>query len=132
MVGIHAAQRWFNGSWLIPQENGYSRAVPLCWLLAFTETSQPETVEPLKEWQASVQFLNWLRVQFEHHKRPEQPILFVGDGHYDNLKPWQQLPDGVTMLARSAKNRVLYHLPDDTIHGNRKYGERAPSPQQIC
>src|SRR5690606_28022073 len=23
MVGIHAAQRWFNGSWLIPEENGY-------------------------------------------------------------------------------------------------------------
>ena len=22
MVGIHAAQRWFNGSWLIPEENG--------------------------------------------------------------------------------------------------------------
>ena len=27
--GIHIAQRWFNGSWLLPAENGYSRAVPL-------------------------------------------------------------------------------------------------------
>ena len=41
MVGIHAAQRWFNGSWLIPQENGYSRAVPLRWMPAFTEKSEP-------------------------------------------------------------------------------------------
>ncbi len=131
MVGIHAAQRWFNGSWLIPEENGYSRAVPLRWMPAFTEKSQPETVAPLKEWQASVQFLQWLQAQFEQHERPEQAILFVGDGHYDNLKLWQDLPDGVTMLARSAKNRVLYHLPDETMHGNRKYGERAASPQQV-
>lgn len=131
MVGIHAAQRWFNGSWLIPAENGYSRAVPLRWMPAFTEKSQPKTVAPLKEWQASVQFLRWLQTQFERHERPKQPILFVGDGHYDNLKLWQQLPNGVTMLARSAKNRVLYHLPDATMHGNRKYGERAESPQQV-
>jgi hypothetical protein len=35
----------------------------------------------------------------------------------------------VTLLARSAKNRALYHLPDATMHGNRKYGKRAPQPQ---
>ena len=44
MVDIRAAQRWFNGSWLIPQENGYSRAVPLHWVPAFTEKSNPPTV----------------------------------------------------------------------------------------
>jgi len=131
MVGIHAAQRWFNGSWLVPEEKGYSRAIPLRWMPAFTEKSQPQTVEPLKEWQASVQFLTWLRQQFTAHERPEQAILFVGDGHYDNLKLWQHLPAGVTMLARSAKNRVLYHLPDETMHGNRKYGERTATPQAI-
>jgi hypothetical protein len=131
MVGVHAAQRWFNGSWLVPQEHGYSRAVPLCWLPAFTEKSQPQTVEPLKEWQASGQFLTWLRQQLGAHGRPEQAILFVGDGHYDHLKLWQHLPSGVTLLARSAKNRVLYQLPDDTMHGNRKYGERAATPQTV-
>lgn len=131
MVGIHAAQRWFNGSWLMPAENGYSRAVPLRWLPAFTEKSQPQTVEPLKEWQACVQFLEWLQQQFQIHQRPHQPILMVGDGHYDNLQLWQHLPDGVIMLARTAKNRVLHHLPDDTMHGNRKYGQRAPKPQAI-
>lgn len=131
MVGIHAAQRWFNGSWLIPQENGYSRAVPLRWMPAFTDKSQPQTVAPLKEWEASVQFLQWLQTQLKQHQRPEQAILFVGDGHYDNLKLWQQLPQGVTMLARSAKNRALYHPPAASMHGNRKYGQRAPTPQQV-
>jgi len=131
MVGIHAAQRWFNGSWLVPEENGYSRAIPLRWLPAFTEKSQPQTVEPLKEWEASVQFLTWLRQQFVAHERAEQAILFVGDGHYDNLELWQHLPDDVTMLARSARNRVLYELPNEMMHGNRKYGQRAATPQQI-
>jgi hypothetical protein len=131
MVGIHAAQRWFNGSWLMPAEQGYSRAVPVRWMPAFTEKSQPRTVEPLKEWQACAQFLGWLRAQMVAHGRPDQPILLVGDGHYDNLKLWQQLPEDVVLLARSAKNRVLYHLPDDTMHGNRKYGQRAPQPQAI-
>jgi hypothetical protein len=37
-------------------------------------------------------------------------VLFVGDGHYDSLTLWQALPQGVTLLARSAKNRVLYYL----------------------
>ena len=131
MVGIHAAQRWFNGSWLVPQENGYSRAVPLRWLPAFTEKSQPQTVEPLKEWQACGHYLSWLRQQFVAHQRPGQAILLVGDGHYDNLELWKHLPAGVTLLARSAKNRVLYHLPDASGHGNRKYGERAATPQQV-
>jgi hypothetical protein len=131
MVGIHAAQRWFNGSWLIPEERGYSRAIPLRWLPAFTEKSQPQTVAPLKEWEACMQFLHWLRAQFAAHGRDEQAVLFVGDGRYDNLKLWQQLPDGVILLARSARNRALYHLPDETMHGNRKYGERAPQPQAI-
>lgn len=72
-VAGDAAQRWFNGSWLIPQENGYSRAVPLRWLPAFTEKSQPQTVEPLKEWQVCVQFLLWLQTQFNAHQRPDQP-----------------------------------------------------------
>lgn len=131
MVGIHAAQRWFNGSWLVPEENSYSRAIPLRWMPAFTEKSQPQTIAPRKEWEASVQFLTWLQQQFVAHERPEQAILFVGDGRYDQLKLWQHLPTGVTMLARSAKNRVLYHLPDATMHGNRKYGKRAATPQQI-
>lgn len=132
MVGIHAAQRWFNGSWLMPQNaEGYSRAVPLHWLPAFTEKSESKVYEPLKEWQAAVQFLHWLKAQFVAHERPEQAILMVGDGHYDNLKLWQNLPQGVILFARSAKNRVLYQMPDTQGHGNRKYGERAPSPQTV-
>jgi hypothetical protein len=133
MVGIHAAQRWFNGSWLLPAERGYSRAIPLRWLPAFTEKSQPKAHVPCKEWQAAVAFLTWLRQQLAACGRHWQRVLMVSDGHYDNLKLWQALPENIILLARSAQNRVLYHLPgEQTGPGRRrKYGARALSPQQL-
>ena len=126
--GIHIAQRWFNGSWLLPAENGYSRAVPLRWLPAFTEKSQPQQTVPCKEWEAAVAFLVWLKQQLATAGRKTQRILMVADGHYDTLNLWQHLPAGVILLARSAKNRVLWHLPDPDARKNCKYGQRAPTP----
>lgn len=134
MVGIHAAQRWFNGSWLLPAESGYSRAVPIQWLPAFTAKSQPTAHLPLTEAQAAVQFLNWLVAQLTALGRVGQRILFVGDGSYDNLDLWRALPAGVILLARSAKNRVLYQLPSPQPNRRgrqRLYGERAATPQQV-
>jgi hypothetical protein len=57
--------------------------------------------------------------------------MMVADGSYDTVDLWRRLPEGVTMLTRSAKNRVLYRLLPASAHGNRRYGERAPSPQQF-
>lgn len=130
-VGIHLAQRWFNGSWLLPSDQGYSRALPLRWLPAFTEKSKSVAYAVCKEWEAAVQFLRWVRDQLTIAGRSEQRVLLVGDGHYDNVSLWQQLPSNVLLLARSAKNRVLWHLPEVQSHGNRKYGERAATPQQL-
>ncbi|MDQ7034599.1 MAG: hypothetical protein Q9P01_07135 [Anaerolineae bacterium] len=107
MIGIHAAQRWFNGAWLMPAENGYSRALPLRWMPAFTEKSEPQEHAPMKEWEAAVEFLTWLREQFAKHGRNKQNILMVADGGYDTINLWKYLPDGVILMARSAKNRVL-------------------------
>lgn len=129
--GIHIAQRWFNGSWLIPAEKGYSRAVPLRWMPAFTEKSKPTVVEACKEWEAAVAFLEWLIEQFRRIGRHKQQILMVADGHYDTVNLWKHLPEGVVLFARSAKNRVLWHLPDKNSRKNRKYGERAPKPSEV-
>lgn len=128
-VGIHRAQRWFNGSWLVPAEQGYSRALPLRWLPAFPEKARRQQQEPCKEWQAAVQFLTWLREQLCQAGRANQRLLLLVDGSYDTLEMWKALPAGVTLLARSAKNRVLHLLPPADAHGNRKYGHRAPAPQ---
>lgn len=129
--GIHRAQRWFNGSWLMPQENGYSRAMPLRWLPAFTPKSHRQITQPCKEWEAAVQFLTWLREQFLRLGRALQKVLMVADGSYDTVDLWKNLPERVILLARSAKNRVLYHMPPIDAHGNRRYGERAATPQQF-
>lgn len=134
MLGIHAAQRWFNGSWLLPDEKGYSRAVPLRWMPAFTEKSRPVAHEPRKEWEAARDFLVWVRKQLSATGRDKQQVLMVADGSYDTLKLWQHLPGGVILMARSAKNRVLYHLPPDKQTGRgrkRLYGDRAASPQEL-
>jgi hypothetical protein len=129
MVGIHAAQRWFNGSWLMPEENGYSRALPIYWQPAFTEKSKPVAYPPMKEWEAAVAFLQWLQEQLQHCGHSAQRVLMVADGSYDTLNLWKHLPEGVTLLARSAKNRVLYEMLPADSHGNRKYGARTLTPQ---
>lgn len=133
-VGIHAAQRWFNGSWLVPAEASYSRAVPIHWQPAFTEKSKPEVHQPRTEGEAALDFLRWLRERLKGCGRAGQQVLFVGDGHYDNLILWQALPERVILLVRSAKNRVLYHpVAEGQTNGQRGrkrvYGERAASPQ---
>jgi hypothetical protein len=131
-VGIHVAQRWFNGSWLMPIQQGFSRAIPIRWIPAFTEKSQPIAHEPRTEWQAAVAFLTWLKAQLAVCGRASQRILMVADGSYDTLKLWQNLPEGVILLVRSAKNRVLHALPQPTHKRGRKpsYGKRVDSPQQ--
>jgi hypothetical protein len=83
--GIHIAQRWFNGSWLLPAEAGYSRAVPLRWLPAFTEKSQPKAAASCKEWEAAHAFLLWVRQQLVAYGRAAQPVLMVADGHFGTL-----------------------------------------------
>lgn len=133
-LGIHAAQRWFHGSWLVPPEQGYSRAVPIDWQPAFTEKSRPKTHAPQTESEAALGFLTWLRTQLAACGRRAQQVLFVGDGRYDSLVLWQALPEGVILLARSAKNRVLYHLPTQRRQGRgrqRRYGDRAATPQAV-
>jgi hypothetical protein len=134
MIGIHTAQRWFNGSWLMPAEAGYSRAVPIRWQPAFTAKSKPKVHQPLKEAQAALQFLVWLVGQLCACGRAGQRVLMVGDGRYDSLDLWNALPAGVILLVRSAKNRVLYHLPPIPSKGRgrkRRYGQRAATPQTI-
>lgn len=130
-TGIHYAQRWFNGCWMMPAEQGYSRAMPLRWLPAFTEKARCQATQPCKEWQAALQFMTWLLAQLSAWGRSQQTILLLGDGNYDTLPLWQQLPQGIILLARSARNRALYHLPTAQMHRRRKYGERAPGPQDL-
>lgn len=46
----------------------------------------------------------------------------VGDGAYCVVDLIKQLPDRVALMARCAKNRALYELPEKGDHKSRKYG----------
>jgi hypothetical protein len=125
--GIHRAQRFFHGAWLIPPEEGYSRALPLRMMPAFNETAVRQQHEAVKEWEAGITYLHWVRDQLDAAGRPEQAVLGLFDGRYDTLGWWKNLPDGVVTLVRTAKNRDLRDLYTGTDR-RRKYGAKALTP----
>lgn len=56
MISIHRAQRFLNGSWFTPLANGFSRAIPLRFLPAFTEKAVRQA------WPLSTGcVVNWMR-----------------------------------------------------------------------
>lgn len=130
--GIHRAQRFVEGSWLTPIENGYSRAIPLRCMAAFTITAVRSAVSPLREWEAGHRYLNWLRENLDRLGRAEQPILALADGSFDTIGMWAELPERVCLLVRTARNRALYRLPQPAKRKGpgrpRTYGPKAPVP----
>lgn len=130
--GIHRGQRFVNGSWLLPLQEGFSRAVPLRWLPAFPEKAVlPPGCSARTEWQAALQFVSWVRQHLDRRGRQAQPLLVLGDGAYDKIEFWKGLPHQTIAAVRSAKNRVLRELPGAYAGAGkpRLYGPRAPKPQ---
>lgn len=129
--GIERGQRFVEGSWLTPLSNGYSRAVPMRCLSAFTAKAEAcEGEEPRTEVAAGLEILQWTRAEMDAAGRQEQELLTLNDGSYDSLEFWAGLPERTTAIVRTARNRCLYHLPADDAHGNRKYGDKAPAPHE--
>jgi hypothetical protein len=130
MKGIHRAQRFVQGAWLLPIQDGYSRAIPLRFLPAFPEKAQPADVPPCKEWQAGLAFIGWLRQELDAAGRQAQRLLILADGVYDTVGLWRGLPERAVLIVRTAKNRRLRQLPPaKTGRGRpRTYGEAVPPP----
>lgn len=129
--GIQRGQRFVEGSWLPPIVNGFSRAIPLRCLPAFTAKSVPcQEVEPSTEVEAGLSILRWTREQLDQAGRSEQQLMGLHDGSYDTLDFWAGLPVRTIAVARTARNRCLYELPAADAHGNCKYGDKAPAPHE--
>lgn len=126
--GIQRGQRFVEGSWFTPLVNGYSRAIPIRCLSAFTEKAVASQEGARTEVTAGVTFLKWTRQQMDENGREEQTLLTLNDGRFDTLQFWRELPERTIGIVRTAKNRCLFELPAEDAHGNRKYGEKAPSP----
>lgn len=129
-VGIHRAQRFLNLSWLAPLEAGYSRAIPLRWLPCFPHKAVRQVHEAQVEPQTGAAALRWVRQTLDRHAS-QTPLLCLADGGYDRPDFWTGLPANTSALVRTAKNRVLKHLPPPYAGRGRrrKYGERAAAPQ---
>lgn len=116
-------------------EEGYSRALPLRWEPAFPEKAVlPEGFEPRKEWEAALDSLRWSKECLDVAGRDSQRLLALGDGGFCVAQFFDELPVGIDLMARCAKNRNLFQLPnnEEGKQGrNRKYGEKTRKPQQV-
>jgi len=126
--GIQRGQRFVEGSWLTPIVNGYSRAIPIRCLSAFTEKAVASQEGPRTEVTAGLDFLQWTRQQMDKAGREKQMLLTLNDGRFDTIQFWRELPQRTIAVVRTAKNRCLYELPAAAAHGNCKYGQKAPNP----
>lgn len=130
--GIHRAQRFLNLSWLVPLEEGYSRAIPLGWLPAFTEKAVPSLAPAQKEWQAGLAGICWVREQLDRSERKDQVLLALVDGSFERAVDfWKGLPERTVVLGRTARNRLLYELPVYSGVGRPPlYGPKAKYPYE--
>lgn len=128
--GIHRAQRFVNGSWLLPIEQGFSRALPLRFIPAFPEKAVATAVPACKEWEAGLGYAQWVRQELDAAGRRDQQLLILADGAYDKGGFWQGLSERSAAMIRTAKNRCLRALPG-AYSGrgrHRKYGDPLPHP----
>jgi hypothetical protein len=131
--GLARAQRFVNISWLTPRDGGYSRAIGLQMLPAFPEKAVQAEAETKKDWEAGVAGLKWVRRELDEAGRAEQQLLVLVDGGFERtIEFWRQLSERTILLGRTARARVLYHLPGAYQGRGRpnSYGERARKPAE--
>src|SRR5579875_524250 len=127
--GIHRAQRYLHLAALLPPWQGYSRALPLRFVPAFPPKAVAGAAAPCTEWAAGLAQVQWLRAELDAAGRAAQPLLALGDGGFDVVDLWKELPQRTSLLARTACNRALYALPPADARRNRRYGPHARTPQ---
>lgn len=131
--GLTPGQRFSHCAALLPAGEGRSRAIPIRFAWAPQRSAVAQEGEVVTEWAAALATLRWLRSVLDRAGRTVQRVLVLGDGSYDQLELWCELPKGMVMLVRTARNRVLHALPTP-VKGKRKrgrpalYGERLPPP----
>lgn len=117
-----------NLSWLAPRVAGYSRAFPLRMLPAFTQKAVGQAENKRKDWEACREGIQWVRAQLDAAGRAAQLLLVLVDGGLERpVECWRQLPERSVLLARTARNRVLYHLPGAYAGRGRPKAYGAPA-----
>lgn len=135
--GLHLAQRLEILSGLLPVSvDGESRTVPITdtWLRA-ASTRAVGTLPPQTEVEAGLRLLRWLRLtlRLAVPNERDRPIVVLADGAYSVAPMLAGLPRGCWLIARCAKNRALFALPEpEPPRRGRKrcYGPQGMTPQQ--
>ena len=135
--GFRYCQRFLHTAYLAQgQENGYCEAIPLRFLPAFGRNAKnlPEGLEPKTPHQAALECAHWLRSQVSRFGYAKRPVVMVGDGGFDQNAIWKNLPKGVVWLARTKRNRSLFHPAKKVKNQGRGrpkvYGEKAKKPHE--
>ena len=137
--GLSRAQRFVTCAWLPETVMGFTRAIPVRFLPAFSEKAVASEEPVRKEYEAALDFADWTRRKLDQAGRIKQHILLVADGAYDKAEFWRGLPERTIAIVRTAKNRVLRELPMTPLPGSpnkkrgapRKYGAKARAPQEV-
>lgn len=129
--GLRRLQRFSNGALLTPLENGYSRAIPVHCQPIFTPKAVESAVEPRKEWEGGLAYMQWLRHRMDVHGRHKQGLVALADGAYNTVGLLQELPERVSLVVRARRDQALYELPPPRTGEPgrpRLYGAKAPPP----
>ncbi len=135
--GIHLAQRLELLSGLLPvSAAGDTRAIPITDTWVRPASARPLGAVPQQtEVEAGVRLLHWLShmLTLAVPGERQRPVLVLADGAYSVAPMLAHLPHRCWLLARCAKNRVLFALPapEPPRPGRKRcYGDRGPTPQQ--
>jgi hypothetical protein len=129
--GLHVCRRWVTCAWLPAVAEGFTRAIPLRFLPAFSPKSAAASVAPCTESQGALAFLGWLRAGLDAWQRTTQRIVLLVDAAFDTQAMWRKLPVHTIMITRTAKNRMLFELPGAYVGKGRPrlYGAQVPKPE---
>lgn len=127
---LHRTQRYVTCAWFPPIVKGFTRAIVLRFLSAFTPKSIAAGEDKRKDWEVALTFMAWMRQGLDAAGRAAQMLVTLGDGAYDKPEMWHGLSHGMVLIARTARNRVLRCLPTTRAGRGRRaqYGQRAPKP----
>ncbi len=133
--GLALGQRFGALHWLPPLTHGYTRALPVVSYPIFTPKARPARIAAQTEWQGAHAALTGLRQEVDSAGRAAQRLVLLADGSYDVAAFWKQLPHDTALVARTARNRALYEMPEAGAAGvqrgrPRKYGAPVPRPAE--
>jgi hypothetical protein len=101
-----------------------------------TEEERSVFTESKKQQNLSIQGLSrikMLRSRLDLQGASARQVFLSVDGSYTNATILKGLPDRVTLIGRVRKDATFNYLPksEKTKGRNRKYGDTAPTPEQI-